>query len=439
MTKQLFHRGMAAVYAMAFASFYSQIPGLVGEHGLAPYGAFFAVVHDRYGARGYYLLPSLAWLHPTTGFLQLICALGIVVAIFAAFIETDGLTNRISFAALWVLWLSVVNTGSDFMSFQWDVLLLEAGFLAIVYSPLLVRWLLFRLMFLSGAVKLASQDPTWRNWTALDVHYQTQPIPNAIAWYMHNAPHWFARLSLGVMWATELAVPFLIFAPRRVRRVAGMILIGFQLILIVTGNYAFFNFLTIALCIAVFDDDAGRWKQPVCLAMIAFIVPISLMEMAERLDINVPDGGIIQFVSPFHVVNSYGLFAVMTTTRPEIIIEGTDDGVTWKPYEFKYKAGDLSRRPPFVAPHQPRLDWQMWFAALGSAHSNRWFNRLMLRLLEGQPDVLGLLGRNPFPDHPPRAVRATLYEYRFTKPGQPRWWTRELTGPYFPEVSLPKQ
>src|SRR5450755_2923931 len=171
---------MAAVYAMAFASFYSQIPGLVGEHGIEPYGAFFKAVHDRFGARGYYLLPSLAWLHPTTGFLQLLTALGIVIAIYAAFEP-----GRVAFAALFVLWLSIVNAGGVFTSFQWDVLLLEAGFLAIFYSPLLVRWLLFRLMFLSGAVKLISQDPTWRNWTALDVHYQTQPIPNAIAWYMH--------------------------------------------------------------------------------------------------------------------------------------------------------------------------------------------------------------------------------------------------------------
>jgi hypothetical protein len=153
---------------------------------------------------------------------------------------------------------------------------------------------------------------------------------------------------------------------------------------------------------------------------------------------NIADGGIVQLVSPFHVVNSYGLFAVMTTTRPEIIIEGTSDGVTWKPYEFPYKPGDTGRHPPFVAPHQPRLDWQMWFAALGGAQNNRWFSRLMVRLLEGRPDVLALIASNPFPDHPPKAVRATLYEYRFTKPGESGWWTRERLGPYFPEVSLPK-
>ena len=433
-----FHRGMAAVYAMAFASFYSQIPGLVGEHGIEPYGAFFKAVHDRFGGRGYYLLPSLAWLHPTSGFLQLISALGMVIAIFAAFSAAEGVISHLTFAALWVLWLSVVNAGGVFTSFQWDVLLLEAGFLAIFYSPLLVRWLLFRLMFLSGAVKLLSKDPTWRNWTALDVHYQTQPIPNAIAWYMHNAPHWFGRLSLGFMWTVELAVPFLIFAPRRARQACGAILIAFQLILIATGNYAFFNWLTIVLCLALFEEDAGRWKEPVCIAMATILVPISLLEMASRFDVTVHDGGLIQLVSPFHVVNSYGLFAVMTTTRPEIVIEGTADGVTWKPYEFRYKPGDMHRRPPFVAPHQPRLDWQMWFAALGGSYNNRWFSRLMVRLLEGQPEVLGLLESNPFLDHPPKAVRATLYEYRFTGPGARDWWTRELKGPYFPEVSLPK-
>lgn len=437
-----FHRGMAAVYAMAFASFYSQIPGLVGDRGITPYGAFFKLVHDRLGGRAYYLLPSLAWLHPTTGFLQFIALAGALLAIVAAFIENDGVASRVTFGALWVLWLSIVNAGGEFMSFQWDVLLLEAGFLAVFYSPLLVRCLVFKLMFLSGAVKLLSHDPTWRNWTALDVHYQTQPIPNAIAWYFHNAPHWFGRLSLGFMWTVELAVPFLVFAPRRARHIGGGLLIAFQLILIASGNYAFFNWLTIVLCLSLFDEDRGRWKKPAGLVVAAIVIPVSLVEMASSFDLNLPDRGLVQLVSPYHIVNSYGLFAVMTTTRPEIVIEGTADGITWRPYEFKYKPGDLHRRPPFVAPHQPRLDWQMWFAALGGSYNNRWFGQLMLRLLQGRPEVVGLLAYNPFPEHPPKAVRATLYEYRFTTSAERAqtgdWWVREPKGPYFPEVTLPQ-
>jgi hypothetical protein len=376
-----------------------------------------------------------------------------------------GLATDVSFALLWALYLSIVNAGGEFMSFQWDVLLLEGGFLTIFYVPWtwgrerpysppraavwLVRWLSFRLMFLSGSVKLLSHDLTWRNWTALDVHYQTQPIPNAIAWYVHQAPQWFQRFSLGLMWTTELLVPFMIFAPRRVRHVAGVWLIAFQLVLILTGNYAFFNWLAIALCLPLFDPPerrhdvalAGRVQRWACATLAVVVVPVGLLEMANTFGKDT-GGSIIQAVSPFHTVNSYGLFAVMTTTRPEIVIEGTSDGVNWKAYEFPYKPGDPHRHPPFVAPYQPRLDWQMWFAALGHAQENPWFRRLMLRLLEGQPEVLALLAYNPFPDHPPEAVRAKVYDYRFTtfaersKTGD--WWVREFKGMYFPEVTLPK-
>ena len=218
------------------------------------------------------------------------------------------------------------------------------------------------------------------------------------------------------------------------------------MILILTGNYAYFNFLTIALCLTLFEWGemviAPLWQQRLAIALAIVIVPLSVLEAASRMGVDF-GGPVIQAFSPFHIANSYGLFAAMTTERPEIIIEGSDDGKTWKTYEFSYKPGDLHRRPPFVAPHQPRLDWQMWFAALGGARDSRWFSQLMLRLLQGSPDVARLFAYNPFPNHPPRTVRATLYEYRFTTPEEKRqtgdWWARELKGMYFPEVSLPKQ
>ncbi len=449
----LFPRAIGLVYLAAFASLYPQIPGLIGNNGIAPFGIFFRAVHERYGLRAYYLLPSLAWLHPTGKFLSVLVALGVLLSLTAVAKASSYL-----FAGLWVLWLSVVSAGGDFLSFQWDVLLLEAGFLTIFYAlptppraiVWLVRWLLFRLMFLSGSVKLLSKDETWRNWTALDYHYQTQPIPNAIAWYMHHAPHWFQLASLAFMWTAELAIPFLIFTPRRIRHAAGLALILFQVILIVTGNYAFFNLLTIALCLPLFEKrreerqtaSAPRWRENTAIALAVFIVPVSLLEMADRFGFDV-GGSIIQTVSPFHVVNSYGLFAVMTTTRPEIVIEGTDDdGATWREYEFPYKPGALNRHLPFVAPHQPRLDWQMWFAALGGAYNNRWFGQMMVRVLNEQPEVMRLLGKSPFPGHRPQAVRAKLYEYRFTtaeeKARTGNWWARELKGMYFPEVVLPQ-
>src|SRR5579871_2424814 len=273
-----FPRAMAVIYLIAFASFYPQIPGLVGDGGLAPFARFFAAVEARYHAQSYYLLPSLAWIHPTTGFLQLIALAGIVIAIAAA---AGFFAGGLSFAALWFLYLSLVDAGQDFMAFQWDILLLEAGFLTIFYVPWtwrvwerakafeppavavwLVRWLLFRLMILSGSVKLLSKDPTWRNWTALDFHYLTQPIPNPVASYMFHAPPWFQRLSLGFMWFVELGVPFFIFAPRKIRYVAGGLQIFFQLLLIFTGNYAYFNWLTIVLCLPLFIDVQFRKAIP---------------------------------------------------------------------------------------------------------------------------------------------------------------------------------
>jgi hypothetical protein len=467
----LFSRALAAIYFIAFASFYPQIPGLIGDNGLAPFGPFFQAVHQQLGARSYYLLPCIAWLHPAIGFLQFLTGLGMGISVLAVL----GFGSWAAFAMLWALYLSLVGAGQEFMSFQWDILLLEAGFLAIFYvrwdwriwrrerlegsvppriAVWLVRWLLFRLMFLSGCVKLLSKDETWRNGTALNFHYQTQPIPNAIAWYMQQAPHWFQLSSLAFMWTVELAVPFLIFTTRRVRYVAGALLILFQVLLIVTGNYAYFNWLTIVLCLPLFEapdgkngndetnGTAGRIQYWACVALALFIVPVSLAEMADRFGLDI-GGTAIQQQAPFHLVNTYGLFAAMTTERLEIAIEGTADGNTWLPYEFPYKPGDLHRSPPFVAPHQPRLDWQMWFAALNERWDNRqdrWFGRLMIRLLDGRPEVKPFFSRDPFPDRPPIAVRAVLYEYRFTTPAERSqtgdWWVRTPRGVYFPEVSI---
>ncbi len=462
----LFPRALAVVYFIAFASFYPQLPGLLGDNGLAPFAPFFQAVHQHLGARSYYLLPCLAWIHPTTGFLRFLTALGMGISVLAA----AGFGSAVALAMLWALYLSLVGAGQEFMSFQWDILLLEAGFLAIFYvrwdwriwrravggdpprvAVWLVRWLLFRLMFLSGSVKLLSKDETWRNWTALNYHYHTQPIPNAIAWYMDHAPHWFQLVSLGFMWTVELAVPFLIFSPRRARYVAGVLLILFQVLLMATGNYAYFNWLTMVLCLPLFGNDGnhgtneppvGRIQHWACVALALFIVPISLAEIADRFGLDI-GGTAIQQQAPFHLVNTYGLFAAMTTERLEIVIEGTADGITWLPYEFPYKAGDVHRRPPFVAPHQPRLDWQMWFAALTEHWDNsgdRWFGRLMIRLLDGRPEVKPFFSRDPFPDRPPIAVRALLYEYRFTTAAERDrtgdWWVRTPRGVYFPEVSL---
>jgi len=348
------------------------------------------------------------------------------------------------------------------MAFQWDVLLLETGFLAIFFAPWplgrekpsppptvmlwLLRWLAFRLMFLSGLVKLTSGDPTWRNLTALQFHYQTQPLPNPIAWYAHQLPASVHKFACAGMFGIELLLPFFIFAPwRLVRAAAGTLLIAFQLAIVATGNYTFFNWLTIALCLLVFGEyfpkPVWRREAPGILLALA-LVPLSLIETAVRFRADLPEWieQPIGWAMPFHVVNSYGLFAVMTTTRPEIIVEGSHDGEQWAAYEFPHKPGDPRRAPTWVAPHQPRLDWQMWFAALSGPQRTPWFHRFVIRLLEGSPDVLRLLRNNPFPGRPPKYVRARLFEYRFTTPQERAatkdWWYRTPRGSYFPPVSL---
>jgi hypothetical protein len=380
----------------------------------------------------------------------------------------------IVFPLLWVLYLSLLVVGQDFLSFQWDILLVEIGFLAMLLAAgrrpsrtviWLLRLLLFRLMFSSGAVKLASGDSTWRALTALRVHYETQPIPNAVAWYMHQLPPWFQTFSCVVMFAIELVAPWFLFAPRRLRLAAVWLMAFLQMLILLTGNYAFFNWLALALLIPAADDALwGRriparllqklanrtGRQPwligrVTVGVLAVVIATSGLIQVSRIIF--PIQGLPWLVEQIaaapirlHVVSGYGLFAVMTTSRPEIIVEGSNDGDNWEAYEFKYKPGDLRRPPPFVAPYQPRLDWQMWFAALGDYRANPWFVNLMVRLLEGSPQVLKLLQSNPFPNAAPKFVRASRYEYHFTDRATRRaegtWWRREFTGLYFPVASL---
>jgi len=458
----LFLRTLGAVYLFAFASFAMQAPGLIGSHGISPVAEFLQSLREYYGAV-YWQVPTVFWLSPSDWVIKTVGIVGICLSVLLFL----GVRWRILRIALFVLYLSLVTAGQEFMGYQWDALLLEASFLAILLgsSPIVVwlyRWLLFRLVFLSGVVKLASVDPSWRHLTALPVHYETQPLPTPLAWYMYQLPEWFQCGSVGFVFFVELAVPFLIFAPRRVRFFAAGAMVVLQVLILLTGNYAFFNLLTIGFCLFLMDDAFFRrvlpkmvsrlaastahersraWSRAVCGAFAALALFIGGFQVARPFGVRwaVADAS-IRTVSPFQIINSYGLFAVMTTTRPEIVIEGSNDGVTWLAYEFKYKPGDLARRPAWVAPHQPRLDWQMWFAALGDYQSDPWIIHFMARLLQGSPEVLRLLGRNPFPEAPPRYIRAQLYQYSFTSPAERKstgaWWKRELKGVYVPAVSL---
>ncbi len=434
---------LGVVFLIAFTSFGLQARGLIGSRGISPFAEYLKLIRESAGAAAYFDVPTVLWLNRSDAALR---ALWLAGALFGLAVIWSP-WKRTALAVCVVLWLSLCAVGQDFLSFQWDALLVEAGFLAIFADTSAVRiwlfrWLLFRLMFFSGVVKLASGDPSWRNLTALHFHYETQPLPTPLAWYAFQLPMWFQRASTAAVLVTELAVPLLFFAPRKVRRIAGGITVALQVLILTTGNYTFFNFLTIALVGWLFIEpeqrDWGRKHRAVSIALAVMIGIVSLMVSLEQLSIPLPPGGavVLHMVAPLDIVNSYGLFAVMTTTRPEIIVEGSNDGDTWLPYEFRYKPGDVRRPPPVVEPFQPRLDWQMWFATLGSYQENRWFPTFMLRLLQGEPGVLKLLGRNPFPNAPPKYVRARLYIYRFTHFGSPDWWAREEQGLYFPAVSL---
>jgi hypothetical protein len=302
----------------------------------------------------------------------------------------------------------------------------------------LFRWLLFRLMFFSGLVKLLSHDPVWRDLTALSYHYWTQPLPNPVAWLLHQFPLSFHRASTAMVFAVELVVPLLFFAPRPLRQTAGWATIGLQVLILLTGNYAFFNVLTIGLAMWLFIEPESSGRSPARVILAILIASLGLMVSLEQLSLPLPPGGgeLLHMATPLRIVNPYGLFASMTTTRPEIIVEGSRDGVEWLAYEFRYKPGNVNRMPPVVAPHQPRLDWQMWFAALGTYQNNRWFVNFMERLLQAEPSVLRLLRYDPFGGNRPKYVRARVFDYRFTGWGEHAWWKREELGTYFPAVSL---
>jgi len=453
-TVRWFMRSLGLIYLIAFLSLEVQITGLIGAHGILPEERFLAAVRENYGASAWLHVPTLFLFGTSDAMLRLTCVVGAI----ASLAIIVGYARRLALATAFVLYLSLVHAGQSFLSFQWDFLLLESGFLAMFLRPALprvwlFRWLLFRLMLLSGAAKLLSHDPTWRNLTALRYHYETQPLPTIFAWYFHHLPLAFQRISCGFMFFAELVVPFLFFAPRRVRFFAAAMTIALQALIFITGNYTFFNLLAMALCLLLYDDTAfrrgqvagarrGPTQRAVSIALSAFILSASGLQLLETFSGSIPDPAAVMLsdIAPFGVVNTYGLFAVMTTSRPEIIVEGSNDGQTWREYSFRYKPGDLRRAPVWVQPYQPRLDWQMWFAALGNYRADPWFVNFAVRLLEGSPDVLALMGQNPFPSGAPRYIRARLYEYRFTTAAERNatgnWWTRELKGEYLPGVSL---
>jgi hypothetical protein len=459
----VFLRLLALIYFAAFASIAVQIVGLAGSQGIIPLAERLQHIEQSLGAKGYWFYPTLFWINHSDFALQAIAVAGCIASITLFF----NILTRISLILLFVFYLSIFHAGQIFMNFQWDYLLLEAGFLAIFLhgTPRLViwlfRWLLFRFRFLSGASKLISGDPTWANFTALNYYFETQPLPHWLSWYAHQLPDWLLKFGTAATLFIEIIIPFLIFLPRRAKFVAAWATILLQVLIICTSNHNFVNFLTIALCLFLFDDKAlhrvvpswaarrminlqetkvnsGKFRTAMLRTLAAVIVLLSSFEAWELFAGHrnpEPIATIMNYARPFQIAHRYHVFPTMKTARLELIIEGSLDGENWQPYEFKYKPGELSVRPKIVIPHQPRLDWMMWFVPMGPIFLP-WFERFLHRLLENSPAVVALLKTNPFPDEPPQFLRISLYYYRFTnletRKATGDWWNREYVGPFFP-------
>ena len=481
LSRWLFLRLLGVVYLLAFASLTPQLPGLVGADGLLPAAEYLDRARDFFGPGAYWQFPTLAWINASDAALLALCWSGIALAVLAI----AGVAPLPTFALLWLLYLSLTVAGQEFLSFQWDILLLEAGLLACLYAPpgwrprladapepvAAVRWLVwglaFKLTFLSGVTKLVSGDPTWSGLTALTFHYQTQPLPAWTSWYAHSLPAWLHMGSAAVMFFIELVVPFGALAPARLRRVrltACALMCLLQIGIAATGNYGFFGLLTVTLYLALLDDatlgrclpgalarraalvrfEESRAAWGVRTGLAAAIACLSLVtiwhEVTPRESHPAWSGSLMRAVSPLRSVNGYGLFRYMTTQRPEIVMEVSRDGAVWREQAFRWKPGALDGRPRFVQPHMPRLDWQMWFAALDPAGSEHWLQPLMDKLLAGSPAVTALLDASPLAAGPPRHVRLAYYRYDFTAPAAGRetgnWWRRRPMG-YLMEASAP--
>ena len=463
----LFLRLLGLTYIVAFISFAVQASALIGSDGVLPVGYYLTAVKEQLGDGAYLQLPTLFWFSSVDGFIKFVCIAGIVLSLSLII----GFMLRTSLVMLYVLYLSLVNGGQDFMSFQWDFLLLECGFLAIFLpwgSTIIVwlyRWLVFRFMFLGGAVKLVSGDKSWDSLTALSYHFETQPLATPLSWYVHHLPESVLMAGTGMTLIVELLFPFLIFTPRRFRHLAALCFVIFETCILLSGNYNFFNLLTIFMCLFLFDDAAIKRLMPyrllatisnhkyptarmvassfaLLMALTSIYMGATQISRIVGSDWGMQYSSIYRVLAPFGIVNSYGPFAVMTKVRNEIVIEGSEDRSTWQEYQFKYKPGNMDKCPGWVAPHQPRIDWQMWFAALHNPEHERWLFNLLIRLLQNSEPVTAIFRHNPFPNDPPASVRARVYKYSFTSPEERketgRCWNRSLVAEYYPPISIKK-
>ncbi len=464
-------RWMGFVYLMAFYVAARQLVPLVGAHGLTPAQLFMKSLPTSGPG---WEIPTLFWFDCSDTALRVIPWLGVLLSIAVL----SGYANALILFVLWVLYFSIVQVGQDWYAYGWEIQMLETGFLTIFLCPLLdcrpfprrptplciiflFRWLIVRIMLGAGLIKLRG-DSCWHDLTALYYHFETQPIPNPLSVWFHFLPHWI--LQAGVIWTfvVELGAPFLAFWPQYARYLAGVLMVSFQFNLIISGNLSFFNWLTIVPALACFDDRfwclfaprfLAEWaknaekkaKPSRAMQVIAWIVTIRIahLSIAPINNLLSPEQDMNRSFDPLHLVNTYGAFGSITRERLVLIVEGTDDpdpdspATTWKEYPYLASPWDPKIPPKFIAPYQPHLDWQLWFAAMSSYQEYPWTINMVWKLLHNDPDTLSLFGGNPFPDHPPKWVRIVVYKYKFAQPGNPEhlYWDCQRLGLWLPALS----
>ena len=464
LSRLVIQRSLAVLYLIAFLTAALQGRGLLGDRGLLPVRTFVARVPFRQS-------PSIFHGHYSDRFFSAVSWSGAALAAAVAAGAADRIplwASMVVWALLWLLYLSIVNVGQTWYGFGWESLLLEAGFLAVFLGnadtapPVLVlwlmRWLLFRVEFGAGMIKMRG-DRCWRDLTCLDYHHETQPMPGPLSWFFHHLPRPLHRAETGANHVVQLVVPFLLFTPQPVASAAAGLIIVTQLWLVLSGNFAWLNWLTIVLAFSAVDSEAATSVLPLphapgfpdapaaftasVIAATVLVVALSywparnLLARRQRMNYS---------FNRLHLVNAYGAFGSISRLRLEVVVEGTAEAepvpdAGWREYGFKGKPGDVRRLPRQFAPYHLRLDWMMWFAGLSPAYAGAWFTAFAEALLRNEPSVLRLLRSNPFPDAPPVHVRALLYRYRFTDPAERRrtgaWWERTLVREYLPPVRLP--
>jgi len=475
LTRFVILRWLGCVYAVAFLAAAKQILPLIGSHGLLPVNAFLERVQSALGSTsaGFVRVPSLFWFAHSDAMLQLAAWAGFALSCVVA----GGYANAIVMATLWALYMSVVHVGQDWYGYGWEIQLLETGFLAIFLCPLLdgrpfpkrepprvviwlFRWLIFRIMLGAALIKLRG-DSVWRDLTALNYHFETQPIPNTLSRWFHFLPRWMLNAGVLFNYFAELVAPWFAFYPRIVRHLAGAIMVAFQFTLILGGNLSFLNWLTIVPALACFDDSfwsklfpraltnrviaaaqSAQPNKPMQVAVWVVAVIVGVLSVQPVVNMISPRQIMNTSFDPLDLVNTYGAFGSVGRQRLNVVFEGTDAEVpdaraVWKAYPYKALPVELNRTPCQIAPYQPRLDWQMWFAAMATPNQYPWTLHLIWKLLHNDPGALSLLGQNPFPAKPPRYIRAVLYRYEFAPPGNPEhdWWKREELGLWLPPLS----